>query len=70
MPQVIWILGESYLATEQTEEAKAEFQILIEKYPYTWASWGYLGSGMSILLPGVRKCHNFLSESAGKSPRL
>lgn len=45
MPQVIWILGESYLATEQTEEAKAEFQILIEKYPYTWASWGYLGSG-------------------------
>src|SRR4030066_641130 len=52
MPQVIWILGESYLATEQTEEAKAEFQILTENYPYTWASWGYLGLGDAFFASG------------------
>lgn len=52
MPQVIWILGESYLATEQTEEAKAEFRILTENYPYTWASWGYLGLGDAYFASG------------------
>ncbi|HKZ21663.1 MAG TPA: tetratricopeptide repeat protein [candidate division Zixibacteria bacterium] len=52
MPQVIWILGESYLATEQMEEAKAEFQILIENYPYTWASWGHLGLGDAYFASG------------------
>lgn len=52
LPQVSWILGESYLTTEQIEEAKTEFQFLIEKYPYTWASWGYLGVGDAYFAAG------------------
>jgi len=52
MTQVLWILGQSYLATEQLEEAKVEFQTLVENYPYTWASWGYLGLGDAYFASG------------------
>src|SRR5574341_205298 len=52
LPQVVWILGEAYLATEQIPEARAEFEFLSSNYPYTWASWGYLGEGDSYFASG------------------
>src|SRR5574341_1376699 len=33
LPQVVWILGEAYLATEQIPEARAEFEFLSSNYP-------------------------------------
>ncbi len=52
LPQAVWILGEAYLATEQIQEAIAEFEFLSANYPYTWASWGYLGEGDTYFASG------------------
>lgn len=52
LPQAVWILGESYLAAEQIQEAQAEFEFLSANYPYTWASWGYLGEGDTYFASG------------------